>query len=214
MVLALVSLSAREGEQIAVSFEIRNGEDIQREQFLVPASLVADLRLVKGEVDRACYDAVVRGSELHAAIKRGLGILSYGSASERMLCRKLQMKGIRREIAEEAVEALRRQGYLNPAEDALREADRCIRKLWGRRRIVSALLEKGYSRAVIQETLESLSDDGVDFVEVCAERLRTHVGAVPADLNDRRKLVASLMRYGFENDEIREAFRLISSRTK
>ena len=211
MVLTLVSLSAREGDQIAVSFEIRNGEGVQQEQFLIPTALVADLRLASGEVDRSCYDAVVRGAELHAAIKRGLRILSYGSASEKMLCRKLQMKGIRREIAEEAVAELCCQGYLNPTEDALREADRCVRKLWGRRRIVSALLEKGYPRDSIENVLDSLSNDGVDFVEVCAERIRTCVGELPTDPSDRRKLVASLVRYGFESCEIREAFRSVRS---
>ncbi len=210
MVLTLVSLSAREGEQIVVSFEIRNGEDTQRERFLIPVSLVADLRLAVGEVDRACYDAVVRGAELHAAVKRGLGILSYGSASERMLCRKLQMKGIRLEIAREAVEMLKDQGYLNPSEDALREAERCIRKLWGRRRIVSALREKGYSHESIREAIEALSEDGMDFAELCAERIRKQVGELPTDPQDQRKLVASLMRYGFESGEIRLALRMVS----
>ncbi len=210
MVLTLVSLSAREGEQIAVTFEIRNGVDRQRECFLIPTTLVADLRLTIGEVDVSCYDAVVHGSEVHAALKRGLGILSYGRASERMLCRKLQLKGIRREIAEEAVAELRRQGYLNPSEDARYDAEKCIRKLWGKRRIISALLEKGYDRDTVRFALDSLEDEDVDYTELCVERIRQTGKGIPSDPDGRRKLTASLVRYGFESGEIREAFRIVS----
>ena len=210
MVLTLVSLAAREGEQIAVTFEIQSGENRQREIFLIPATLLADLHLTVGEVDTSCYEAVVHGAGVHSAVKRGLAILGWGGASERMLCRKLQMKGISREIAEEAVSELLRRGCLNPLSDASYEAEKCARKLWGRRRICSALLEKGYDRRIVSQAMNSLEDEGVDYIELCVERVRRLGRGVPSDPNERRKLVASLMRYGFENGEIREAFRVLS----
>ena len=210
MVLSLISLAAREGERVAVTFEIRNGEDRQRECFLIPASLVADLHLSVGEVDAELYDAVVHGAQVHTALRRGLGILGYGRSSEKILCRKLRMKGIRREIAEEAVAELLRQGYLNPREDALFEAEKCVQKLWGARRIGAALSEKGYDREAVGFALYSLEDEGVDYTELCAERIRRSGRGIPTDHDARQKLVASLLRYGFEAAEIREAIRTVA----
>ena len=192
MTVHILSLAARGGEEIAVTFEIRNGEYSQTESFLVSAALVADLRLCVGETTQACYDEVSRGASLDRAVKRGLRLLGYGSCSERALCRKLTEKGIDRELAAEAVERLRQMGYLNEEADALREAERSVAKGWGKRRIAAALFAKGYSDRSVRAALDSLEDAGVDYIRLCAERIVGQAGVVPSEPAARRKLIAAL----------------------
>lgn len=205
----LVSLAARGDEEIAVTFEIRSGEHTQKETFVAPVSLVADLRLKTGACDTDCYDAVSRGAEVGSAVKRGLYILGYGSCSERSLVRKLVSKGFSKEIAEAAVAELDRRGYLNEDADALREAEKCIAKLWGQRRIAATLMTKGFEQEAIQHALYTLEDQGIDYAELCAERIRRKDGEVPTEPDDRRRMMASLQRNGFSISEIREAFRML-----
>ena len=94
-------------------------------------------------VSRPADETVEYAARLHAAEKRALQVLSYGSCSEKMLCRKLVMKGVDREIAEEAVASLCERGLLDPSASAVREVEKGIAKLWGRKRIAASLFEKG-----------------------------------------------------------------------
>ena len=208
MTVTLKSLSARGEGRVAVLFEIQNEENIQRETFLVSAAAVADLSLRVGECTSDCFEKVEQRARLEVAEKRALQILSYGSCSEKMLCRKLVMKGISREIAEEAVVELCAKGFLDSSASAVREVEKGIAKLWGRKRIAAALFEKGYADRTVREALSVLSE--VDEVELCARRIEKQVGEIPADINERRKLIASLERHGFSSSQIREAFLKLS----
>lgn len=203
MKISLLSLAER-GEEIAVIFSLQSGEHIQKERFLLSTVQVADLHLRVGECDKALYDAVEYAAKLHTAKKRAWQILGYGDCSEKMLCRKLLQKGIARDVAEDVVAELCLDGILNPVESARREVERCVGKLWGRRRIAATLYEKGYSDQTAKEAMKLLFE--VDEVELCVRRIEKQAGEIPADPTERRKLIAALERYGFLSSQIREAF--------
>lgn len=209
MTVAIVSLAARGAEEIAVTFSVRNGEYEQRETFSIHAAWVAEWQLCVGESSTECYDRVCHVAELWAAMKRGLYLLGYGSCSERALRRRLVAKGVRAEMAEEAVAELARRGYLNAEADAKREAEKCVAKCWGKRRIAATLYQKGYTQEAVNAALYALEDDEVDYVELCAQSIRRKCGELPTDAEDRRRLTASLERLGFSFSEIREAFSLV-----
>ena len=87
-------------------------------------------------------------------------------------------------------------------EMAIDEAERCLKKLWGARRILAQLSAKGYSDAALAEVRDFLSD--VDF----APSLRTLIekkypNALSADRHEREKAVAALIRYGYPISLIR-----------
>lgn len=210
MTVRLSSLSAREDGKVSVSFELREGEHCQRESFLIPWGGVADLSLQVGECSEDCYEAVAEYAALEQAVEKGIRSIGYGTVSAGALCRKLTAKGVKPSVAREAVEQLKRRGYLDEGAEAIREAERCVEKLWGRRRIVATLQSKGYPSEVIRAAMESLEDGGVDFSALCAERIQRKTGGVPTDLGERRKWTASLIRYGFSGAEIREAVRSLS----
>ena len=209
MTVSIVSLSARGENEIAVTFELCEGERAQRETFLISSARMADWQLCCGETSQACFDAVSHGAQVYRATKRGLYLLGYGTCSERALCQKLIAKGIARDVAREAVAELSCAGYLNEKADAAREAERCVTKEWGKRRIVAALHAKGFSDEAIKSAMNELEDAGVDYVELCVSRIRKQVGVVPSEPAEKQKLIASQMRCGFSLSEIKEAFSLI-----
>ncbi len=209
MTITLLSLADRGGEEIAVTFALQSGEYIEKKKFLLSTTQVADLRLRVGECARECYDSVEYAAKLHFAIKRALMTLGYGSCSEKMLCRKLVMKGVERGVAEDAVAELCERGLLDSSASAVREVEKCIAKLWGRRRILASLYEKGYSDRTIKEAMSAISE--VDEVALCVRRIEKQAGEIPADPTERKKLIASLERYGFLSSQIKEAFARIHS---
>ena len=208
MTLRILSLAERGPDEVSVTFALQSGEHIQKESFLLSAVQVADLRLSVGDCDRMCYNNVEFAAKLYTAQKRALQILSYGSCSEKMLCRKLMMKGIDREYAEDAVAWLCERGLLDSSSGAAREVEKGIAKLWGRKRIAASLYEKGYSDQTVRQAMELLSQ--IDEAELCARRIQKQTGGIPTDPMERKKLLASLERYGFSSSQIREAFRKIS----
>ena len=89
MTVSVVSVSARGKDEVSVSFEIRQGEAVQRESFLIGAAALADMYIAVGECSRETFDAVSLAAEQYAALKAGLSMLSYGAYSRKALCRKL-----------------------------------------------------------------------------------------------------------------------------
>ena len=208
MTVSIVAISAR-GENVSVAFEIREGEHCQKESVLLSAAQFADLGLRCGESTTEQYDAAKSASQIRQAVQRGLYLLGYGSCSAYALTRKLVAKGIVREFAEEAVAELTRRGYLNESVDALREAERCVAKRWGTKRIAEDLRAKGFSLDSVRAALYALEDAEVDWVSLCAERIRARWNEIPSDPKERQRLLATMSRYGFSTSEIREAIALV-----
>lgn len=209
MTVSIVSLAPRSERELMAVFAIRSGEHIQKESFLISAEFARVHALTEGECDRSCYEAVEHHARVYHALKCGMRALSFGTCSPKRLLQKLTEKGMERSVAREAIRELCRLGYMNPSADALREAERCVAKEWGKKRIVSDLYAKGYSESEVRDALFGLEDAEVDFSALCAERIRKQVGVVPSEPVERQKLVASLERYGFSYSEIREAFRQV-----
>ena len=211
MRIAITSLSARGESGIAVTLEINSAEHSQRETFLLDGRAVADLGLKVGECSREVFEEIEHASRVCTAKNKALFLLGYGASSPKNLARKLVMKGISKDIATDAVKELLADGFLDPREDARREAEKCVSKLLGRKRITATLFEKGYTERDIKYALASIEADGVDYIELCAERIRRSSTAIPDTPDEKRKLVSKLERYGFTLTEIKEAFNKIKA---
>ena len=209
MTISVTALSVHGTDEIAVSVEISDGEHTQKERLIISSVQCADLGLKYGDITERDYDALLFTSQIHTAVKQGLSILSYGMCSENALIRKLISRGNSREIAEMATEELKQNGYIDQDEDAAREAERGAIKLWGKIRITASLREKGYSDDSIRYALTYLRASGVDYIENCATLIRRRWGEMPSDHAERRKMVATVMRYGYTTDEIRAACKYV-----
>ena len=140
---------------------------------------------------------------LCSALRSGEHLLSYGANSAQMLTRKLMQRGFSKEVASLAVERLCAMGLINERQDLRREVEKCLRKLWGAKRISAHLWSRGFDQEVIRE-LPALLEE-VDFPANCATYIRKHYGEVPDAPNEKKKMVAALCRYGYTLQEIRQA---------
>jgi SOS response regulatory protein OraA/RecX len=214
MQIFITSIAASGNDDIAVSLEIREGEQIQRERFVVSAEVYASLGISKGECDRELYDLLEGEARICAAYKRALYILGYGSCSMRAMVSKLVAKGFDKTDASVAVERLESRGLLVEESNARREAERCAAKLWGETRIASHLRSKGYSGESVKDALFALEDNGVDFEANCLKLVESkcHGGALPSERSELQKLIASVMRYGYSSGEVKHALSQIANR--
>ena len=199
----ITSVSAGGIGEIIVTFELRDGEKRSSSRFLISDGAYIDLSLSVGVSSLMDYDAVLRESKIYGAYKRAVYLLGFSSSSRKALHRKLVLKGCESEISSLALDRLEANGLLRESDSALREAEKCLSKLWGSERIRAHLAEKGYSDESISEVFFALEDMGVDFDENCALLLKKKHATLPTDKKELQKIIASLVRYGYSVSQIK-----------
>lgn len=145
-------------------------------------------------LDEACEERIRAFSEAHAAKSAALRILSFGDNNQKALSQKLKKRGFSAASAKEAIEAMKKRGYIDEKDQVYRL---CVsaanRKLWGQRKILLTLLSKGYAQADIKEALtQAIAAGEIDF-EVTKRALLEKKGSDA----DPQKIRALLYRYGF-----------------
>ncbi len=180
-----------------------SAEEYQKEKYPLLLPQLEELHLSVGEIDTETAERIADASGICRAFVRGLTSLSYGDRSARELTYKLVQKGSSKEHAEVAVTMLIEAGYLRESSAALREAERSVAKLRGRRRVEYDLRAKGYdaSDADVQAYL-----DEVDFDEVCLHALQKECRHALPEGDEQNKLYVKMLSKGFAPSEIRAAF--------
>ncbi len=193
------------GDSICVCVDLtdtlRNLTEVRRYNILT--ELLAKLDLHRGVIPREKLEEIEDAAQLSAAYTRALSILAYAANSPYALTLKLRRRGFDAEMAEQAVAMLLEKGYLKEEDDAQREALRCLTKGWGCRRIESYLRQRGYSADVTRVAMEHLID--VDDALRCADVALRKSPAPPADPKEKQKLIAYLLRQGYDMTDIRKA---------
>ena len=202
----ITSVAAGGLGEIAVTFDLRDGEKRCTSKFLISDGAYTELSLSVGISSSYVYDAVERESMIYAAYKRALYLLGYASSSKRALIRKLVSKGFEAEYSALAIERLEANGLLCESDFALREGEICLQKLWGPERIRAHLKEKGYTDESINSVFFAFEDSGIDFDENCALLVEKKYPRLPTDKKDLQKAIAALMRYGYSLSQIKRAF--------
>ena len=206
MEIRITAISGRNGgEEVEITFELSDGTHSEKRAFLISSSQYLVLCPQRGISDEQTFDEIKYESDVWSATKRGIFILGYGACSEKALAAKLISKGFERDIAADAVRAIVAKGLLRPGEDASREAEKMVKKLWGKRRIISALYEKGYSAEAVREAIRSLEKNSVDYEKNCKRLIREKYADVELDVSAQAKIYAALSRYGYSSSEIKSA---------
>lgn len=204
MLIRIRSLRVQhEGAEVSVGIVITCGEHREQKSLPITTEQYCELKLSVGEISEELYDRLEEASVLCSALRSGEHLLSYGANSAQMLTRKLMQRGFSKEVASLAVERLCTMGLINERQDLRREVEKCLRKLWGAKRISAHLWSRGFDQEVIRE-LPALLEE-VDFPANCAIYIRKHYGEVPDAPNEKKKMVAALYRYGYTLQEIRLA---------
>ena len=195
----VVSAAKRAGKDaVSLTVALDGGGEVN---LSVPASLSERLGApgVGTPLSDTALPALVRASEYRLACRHAIRILEYGDNNARTLRDKLIRKGVSREIAAEAVERMVSLGYIREGEQARRLAVGYARRnLWGEKKIVSALIAKGYSRPDADAAVRDAVDGGeIDFGEIKKTLIkRCRSRGLPDE-----KIRATLWRYGFGGEE-------------
>ena len=198
-----------EGETVAVVMALQNhaGGKPQRVSFHLLVEQYAELGVKVGEVTPEAAEVILDGGRLCGAIRRGMAMLGYGDHSARRLASKLMGKGVDREIASRAVAYLVERGYIREESTATLRARQGVSKGWGERRIEEDLFAHGFTREAVEEAMTQLSD--VDWEENCASAIRKKYREIPAERRELQKLMAAMMRLGYDADTVKAALRRI-----
>jgi len=191
------------GARVALS--LRGGEEGE-ERLVLLSTRLSRLPCV-GEItdEELCFYR--READVAAAIEIGMRALGLGACSRRTLLQKIRRHGIGGESAEEAVGELVRRGCLDERRAALRTAECNVRKLWGNRRILADLMNKGYEREAIEAACEWLGTQ--DACSRCCRLLQKRRADYPKTEEEARRLLSVLLRYGYSVGEAKMALSLL-----
>lgn len=206
MKIEIISVSAMsEGEEVSLTVKISDGEGReQRKKFLIFSEQYLKLKIGKGSViDEETFDKLEELSKLCRAMKKGSELLSYSPSSKRRLTKRLCEKGLDRESAEDAAYRLEKLGLIDEDSDVACAVQSCLKKLWGRTRIYQTLISKGYEHQYVSQHVGDI--DKKTFIKNCIALIQKKYKGVPKEPDERKKMVASLMRYGYSYSEIKVA---------
>ena len=198
-----------EGETVAVVMALSDpaGGKPQRVSFHLLVEQYAELGVQTGEITAEVADTILDAGRLCGAIRRGMAMLGYGDHSARRLASKLVAKGVDKEIATRAVAYLTRRGYIREESAATLRARQGLGKGWGERRIREDLFALGFTREAVEEAMAELSH--VDWEENCTAAIRKKYREIPGERKELQKLVAAMMRLGYDGDTVKAALRQI-----
>lgn len=201
------SLLVHEGKEVEITVETSEVYKMNTYRYTLSREAWERLVLAEGEISREDMKALLYEEEKYRATKKAFDILAFGRNSARTLALKLRHRNFSPRICDEVAALLKEKGYIREDEDVVREAEACVNKYWGMRRILMHLHQKGYDNDAIGVAKEYLAE--VDFVELCADLIRKEFGTLPKEEAERNRVIASVVRYGYSMTEIKNAAKLI-----
>ena len=168
---------------------------------------VTDARLYVGmTLTQDAIEELKRASSRALEREKALELLSHRPYSRKELKDKLMRKGADEQNAEDCLDWLQGQGFLNDGEYAGAVARHYAAKGYGAGRVRTELQRRGIGRELWDDSLSQLpeADDKLD--SFIARRLKD-----PGDRDSVRKVSAALFRRGYSWEEIRAALRRYDS---
>ena len=152
------------------------------------------------------FEELYEKSGVAKALSLAEGIVSRGSISKKALVQKLKRLETDKNHAEKAALIMEERGYIDEDSQAERMALAfCRRKYWGKRRIIAALLEKGYERDSAFRGADLVPTE--EYTAALDAVIERKFPDIPEDKREKDKRIASLLRMGFSLSEISDAFK-------
>jgi len=151
----------------------------------------------------------VSQESLETALQRAYRYLGHRDRTVAELRKHLVGKGVSEELADEAIEELVAQGYVDDARFARQFAeDRRRLDSWGGERIERRLRELGVAREQIAAAL-AVADAGTGEVDAAVAFLRRRFPAPPETDRDRDRALGMLVRRGYDLELAYDAIRML-----
>lgn len=168
---------------------------------------VTDARLYAGmSLSQDAFEELKRASSRALEREKALELLSHRPYSRKELKDKLLRRGADEQSADDCLDWLARQGFLNDGEYAGAVARHYAAKGYGAGRVRSELQRRGIERELWDDTLSQMPETADKLDSFLARRLKD-----PSDRECVRKVSAALYRRGYSWEEIRAALRRYDS---
>ena len=138
--------------------------------------------------------------DLEAAKHKAFRLLSLRPHSEKELEKKLREKGFPAVVVKETLEKLHDLKYLNDASFANQWArNLAVNKLWGNRKIIASLREKGLTAELIEWSIEKAREELPEetAIETLIKKKAAKRKSASLDFKGKQKIFQSLMGRGF-----------------
>lgn len=138
--------------------------------------------------------------DLNHALQKTYRLLSLRPHSERELEKKLREKDFPAAVTKEALEKLHEMQYLDDASFARQWAHNlAANKLWGNRKIIASLREKGLPADLITGAIEEVRQEFSEENALAVLIRKKTAGKKPAaiDLKEKKRIFQSLLGRGF-----------------
>jgi len=190
--------------------------DVDRGRFAsLPAAALTGLDLVVGrEIGPLVFERLQELADIEAAHRAALRAVARRAHARFDLRRRLLQRQHPAAAVDRALDRLSAAGLLNDAQFAADYAAQKARRGRGPARLVRDLQAQGVERRLAEDAVRtSLAQEGVDpaaAVRAVAEKRAQQLAGLPP-LVKKRRLVAFLIRRGFNGGEIREVVESLNS---
>ena len=186
-------------EEFTYTLELTVEAEGKRGRLSVPREEGEALKLPSppAALDGEAYATLLELAELQKAIKQALNALSKGAHSKKALFQKLLKKGVSKDHAKNAVLKAAFYGYIREEADIRLWLLHFKEKQYGPKRVMQALMEKGYPQRAVEDVMAELHQEG----ELDYDALKQQVfeGLLKEGL-PKDKAKAKLERLGFGED--------------
>ncbi len=190
--------------------------DVDRGRFAsLPAAALTGLDLLVGrEIGPLVFERLQELADIEAAHRAALRAIARRAHARFDLRRRLLQRQHPAAAVDRALDRLTAAGLLNDAQFAADYAAQKARRGRGPARLVRDLQAQGVERRLAEDAVRtSLAREGVDpaaAVRALAEKRAKQLGGLPPVVKKRR-LMAFLIRRGFNGGEIREVVESLNS---
>jgi len=190
--------------------------DVDRGRFAsLPAAALTGLDLLVGrEIGPLVFERLQELADIEAAHRAALRAIARRAHARFDLRRRLLQRQHPAAAVDRALDRLSAAGLLNDAQFAADYAAQKARRGRGPARLVRDLQAQGVERRLAEDAVRtSLAREGVDpaaAVRALAEKRAKQLGGLPPVVKKRR-LMAFLIRRGFNGGEIREVVESLNS---
>lgn len=159
------------------------------------------------EIDEAELTNLLFESQFGKAKAKALDILSRKSISSRCLCDELAKKGYDSIVIREVIGELEELGYIDDYSYTLMFLEHAAEKMWGKRKIVYELTNKGVDMNTIEDAMSEFELPGAREV---ADAIRTrYAGEDLGDFKVKQRIMRFFASRGFEISAVEDALRII-----
>ena len=147
------------------------------------------------------------------ARRAAFSILSCGENNKKALITKLQARGYSYELCKNMAIYMEHRGYIDEKKQIKLLCQNYLRKKYGKLKIINELVAHGYQREDVQEFVKK-NLDKVDFADNCAYIIENKFMPLSGNPEEIKKMMDTLLRYGYNIGEIKDGIRIAAERSK